>query len=705
MTPAQKAEAIGALYAPATSAIADCVRAFVTAPKGRDLIAVDYAAVEARGVQWLAGNDKVLDAFRAGDSDPTKPDAYMDAASDLFGDPVTSKKDPRRPIGKVNVLSLGFQGGVAAQAKMAQTYNVDMGLAYEPLMAVATPGQIAAAEKACKQKLRQFPKMTREFFIASDIAKQRWRANNAPVVEYWRDLGDAAINAVLQPGGVQTVGPEGREIRFKKSGSFLWMRLPSGRAMCYPYPEIRKRPVPWGTEIQLACETEDRAIETYGKDLLGYENGIATVLQPEFKNALTYMADKKDMGGWVRVSSYGGSLCENCLAGGTEVLTDGGWVALIDVNTSHRVWDGGKFVAHDGLIYRGVQHTIGFSGARMTPDHRVLTHGGWRAAGAACESELRRASPRYRLNRSTLGTPSGGTLPRIGEQDEVAVACAVRLRNREDDGRERIPQRQDAIVWMLSEGDGVQSTPDARKVKYQVIRRVAQYARPLPAAEPQGVSEVRRSWNFRSRALEFVLKFLQGCTPDLRRGLDFGSPGQWRPVLAEQFSMGYAPNSSAQYAFESGNGHPARKNARLRSVGEERHRRDNAAIPAERRLAGSPSVRRARLFSEGDGLEPVYDILNAGPRHCFTVRGANGIPFIVSNCTQAVCRDLLWEAMPRLEAAGYEIVFHNYDEVMTEQDETFGSVEEVERLMCITSPWAAGFPVAAEGWRARRYRK
>ncbi len=385
VTPAQKAEAIGALYAPATSAIADCVRAFVTAPKGRDLIAVDFSAIEARGVQWLAGNDKVLDAFRAGDSDPTKPDAYMDAASGLFGEPVTSKKDPRRAIGKVNVLSLGFQGGVAAQQKMAQTYGVDMGLAYEPLMAVATPGQIAAAEKACTQKLRQFPKMTREFFIASDIAKQRWRANNAPVVEYWRDLGQAAIDAVLQPGSVQAVGPAAREIRFKKNGSFLWMRLPSGRAMCYPYPAIQKRAVPWGEERLTPCETEDLAVERFGKNLLGWENGVATVLQPEYKNALTYMADKKDLGGWVRVSTYGGSLCEN-----------------VD---------------------------------------------------------------------------------------------------------------------------------------------------------------------------------------------------------------------------------------------------------------------------------------------------------------QAVCRDLLWEAMPRLEAAGYEIVFHNYDEVMTEQDEAFGSVEEIERLMCITAPWAAGFPVAAEGWRAHRYRK
>ena len=39
---------------------------------------------------------------------------------------------------------------------------------------------------------------------------------------------------------------------------------------------------------------------------------------------------------------------------------------------------------------------------------------------------------------------------------------------------------------------------------------------------------------------------------------------------------------------------------------------------------------------------------------------------IVSNCTQATARDILAEAMWRLEQAGFEIVGHVHDEVIIE---------------------------------------
>ena len=41
----------------------------------------------------------------------------------------------------------------------------------------------------------------------------------------------------------------------------------------------------------------------------------------------------------------------------------------------------------------------------------------------------------------------------------------------------------------------------------------------------------------------------------------------------------------------------------------------------------------------------VYDLLNAGPRHRFTVRGKDGRPFLVSNCVQAIAADILREQL------------------------------------------------------------
>ena len=75
------------------------------------------------------------------------------------------------------------------------------------------------------------------------------------------------------------------------------------------------------------------------------------------------------------------------------------------------------------------------------------------------------------------------------------------------------------------------------------------------------------------------------------------------------------------------------------------------------------------------------------------------------NAVQAICRDLLANAMLNLEAAGYPIVLSVHDEVVAEVLEGFGSTEEFEEIMCCLPDWASGFPMKAEGWRAKRFQK
>ena len=62
--------------------------------------------------------------------------------------------------------------------------------------------------------------------------------------------------------------------------------------------------------------------------------------------------------------------------------------------------------------------------------------------------------------------------------------------------------------------------------------------------------------------------------------------------------------------------------------------------------------------------------------------------------------------MRNLVAAGYgDPVLHVYDEAVVEVPNDFGSVGEVERLMCQQDEWAVGIPIHAEGWAAKRYKK
>jgi DNA polymerase len=79
---------------------------------------------------------------------------------------------------------------------------------------------------------------------------------------------------------------------------------------------------------------------------------------------------------------------------------------------------------------------------------------------------------------------------------------------------------------------------------------------------------------------------------------------------------------------------------------------------------------------------------------------------LTENIVQATARDVQRHGLVNLEAAGYPIVLHVYDEDIAEVPEGFGSIEDFERIMSTMPPWAAGWPIkAVGGWRGKRYRK
>ncbi|MBV4424316.1 DNA polymerase [Clostridium tyrobutyricum] len=80
-------------------------------------------------------------------------------------------------------------------------------------------------------------------------------------------------------------------------------------------------------------------------------------------------------------------------------------------------------------------------------------------------------------------------------------------------------------------------------------------------------------------------------------------------------------------------------------------------------------------------------------------------PKLVENIVQAISRDILAEAMLRLEKGRFDIVCHVHDEVVLEVKEGVSSVEEINEVMAINPSWTAGLPLKAAGFESSFYKK
>lgn len=77
------------------------------------------------------------------------------------------------------------------------------------------------------------------------------------------------------------------------------------------------------------------------------------------------------------------------------------------------------------------------------------------------------------------------------------------------------------------------------------------------------------------------------------------------------------------------------------------------------------------------------------------------------NIVQAVARDLMVDAMFRVEAAGYPIILTVHDEVLSEVDKHVTHLNEHDfaRVMSITDPVYEGLPISVGAWEDERYVK
>jgi DNA polymerase len=133
----------------------------------------------------------------------------------------------------------------------------------------------------------------------------------------------------------------------------------------------------------------------------------------------------------------------------------------------------------------------------------------------------------------------------------------------------------------------------------------------------------------------------------------------------------------------------------------------------ERAFREGRDVGRLRIIRVGNdrfvrlpsGRVLTYRQVSTGSRLTYAhVHGGRADTYggrLTENVTQAVARDLLADALVRLDAAGHKIVAHVHDEVLVEG----GDPREVQAVMRQAPTWADGLPMDASADTLYRYAK
>lgn len=166
------------------------VRPAVRAATGKEFVAADFSAIEGRSLAWEAGDQHILEDYNAG------RDPYKKVATVIFNVVYEDVTKDQRQFGKIAELACGYRGGPGACRRFG---------------AVGTDAEI------------------RKTYV------KPWRANRPGTVQFWADVEQCALNAVLDS---RNSSYRCRIVSFGKHKDFLYCRLPSGRMMAYYKPEV-----------------------------------------------------------------------------------------------------------------------------------------------------------------------------------------------------------------------------------------------------------------------------------------------------------------------------------------------------------------------------------------------------------------------------------------------------------------------------------
>ena len=360
--------------------------------------------------------------------------------------------------------------------------------------------------------------------------------------------------------------------------------------------------------------------------LTAWAAGEDGVLESFRRGEDIYVATAERMGGAKAGfdRQRGKSATLGCIAEGSLVLTDRGLVPIENVGIADKVWDGVEFVRHEGVIYKGQKEAMTYDNLTATPDHKVWAsfEGAPRTVrldyAAACGARLVR-------------TGSSGAPVRLGEDHQRGSALHPEGLAHADDADRVHRVRTTAVV---ESGESSTGSIERLSILQQSTRppeipgsnshygqaEVHEPPRPeLEALWSEG-DNLRLLFSDRGRTLD------SGESGQASTGARVGSSGQRQGVCSGESSVGDARAEYGQQT-EHYSGRVPTRGVALHRGGSEEETPRRVHPGAEYQAGATRSEGEVQELARDRTTVAVYDILNAGPRHRFTVSNV-----LVHNC-------------------------------------------------------------------------
>lgn len=216
--------ALAMLYDSVPEVLSQLIRTAFIPSEGHHFYVADFSAVEARVIAWLSGEQWRQKAFA------NNEDIYCVSASQMFGVPVVKYgiNGELRQKGKIAELALGYGGSIGALKAMGAT---KLGLTEDELPPLV----------------------------------EMWRQASPHIVQFWWDVDKAAKECIKTHLPQTTHG-----MKFIYRSGCMFLRLRSGRYLCYPKPKIGTNRFGSESITFMGINTVKKwdRIETYGAKLV-----------------------------------------------------------------------------------------------------------------------------------------------------------------------------------------------------------------------------------------------------------------------------------------------------------------------------------------------------------------------------------------------------------------------------------------------------